>query len=294
MNILVTGSTGYLGKEIVSQNSKHQIFKLNRKKGDYKFDLCTTKPKFNFGFDIVIHNAGKAHSIPKTLEEENSFFDVNLNGTANLLRGLEDDLPREFVFMSSVAVYGLYVGELIDENKPLLANDPYGLSKIQAEKLVQEWCKQNNVVCTILRLPLVVGKNPPGNLGAMIKGIQKGFYFNIAGGQARKSMVLANDVAKIILKASEIGGIYNFTDGYHPSFYELSYAIGKQFGKSRIFNLPFFIAKIIALFGDIFGTKFPLNSNKLRKISSDLTFDDTKARKVLGWNPTKVLDHFKI
>ncbi len=294
MNILVTGSTGFLGKEIVSQNSTHQIFKLNRKKGDYKFDLCTTKPKFNFGFDIVIHNAGKAHSIPKTLEEENSFYDVNLNGTANLLRGLENDLPKQFVFISSVAVYGLYVGELIDENKPLLAKDPYGLSKIQAEKLVQKWCKQYNVVCTILRLPLVVGNNPPGNLGAMIKAINKGYYFNIAGGKAKKSMVLAVDVAKILLKASEVGGIYNLTDGYHPNFHELSSAIGKQFEKSSIFNLPIFIAKGIALFGDVFGAKFPLNSGKLKKMTSDLTFDDGKARQFLGWNPIRVIDGFNL
>lgn len=291
--ILLTGSSGYLGKEIVSQNSIHEIFKLNRNAGEYQFDLSTIIPVFDATFDIVIHNAGKAHSVPKTVEEENSFYKVNVQGTSNLLQGLESNLPKQFVFISSVAVYGLHQGELIDENQLLEANDPYGLSKIQAEKLVQEWCKQHNVVCTILRLPLVVGANPPGNLGAMIKAIQKGYYFNIARGKARKSMVLAEDVAKIIIKASEIGGIYNLTDGYHPNFYELSNAISKQIDKSNPFNLSFFIAKTIALFGDAFGNKFPLDSNKLRKITSDLTFDDSKSRQFLGWNPSRVLDYYK-
>lgn len=46
--------------------------------------------------------------------------------------------------------------------------------------------KQHNVVCTILRLPLLVGTNPPGNLGAMIKGIARGYYFNIGGGKSKK------------------------------------------------------------------------------------------------------------
>lgn len=294
MNILVTGSTGFLGKEIVSQNTVHQIFKLNRKIGDYKFDLCTTKPKFNFGFDIVIHNAGMAHSVPKTIEEKNSFYDVNVKGTSNLLRGLEIDLPKQFVFISSVAVYGLYEGELIDENKPLLASDPYGLSKIQAEKLVQEWCKLYNVVCTILRLPLVVGENPPGNLGTMIKAINKGYYFNIAGGKAKKSMVLAEDVAKSILQMASVGGVYNLTDGYHPNFNELSTHIASQFGKKSVYNLPLWAATIVAYIGDFFVGKFPLNTDKLNKIRSTLTFDDTKARESFGWNPIRVIDGFNL
>jgi nucleoside-diphosphate-sugar epimerase len=294
--LLLTGVSGFLGKIINKTiDNNFGIQTLSRNSGTYKLDLSNNIPNFIDEFDIVIHCAGKAHSLPKNVIENESFFNVNVKGTENLLRGIEliGSFPKRFVYISSVAVYGLNQGQCINENEPLHAKDPYGLSKIKAEQLVLEWCERNNVICTILRLPLLVGANPPGNLGSMIKGIQNGFYFNIAGGQARKSMVLANDVAKIILKASEIGGIYNLTDGYHPSFYELSNAIGKQYGKSRISNLPFFIAKTIALVGDFIGAKFPIDSNKLKKITSDLTFDDTKARKVLGWNPSNVLDYYK-
>ena len=106
-------------------------------------------------------------------------------------------------------------------------------------------------------------------------------------------MVLARDVANILPKASEIGGIYNLTDGYHPCFYDLSNSISKQYRKSRIINLPFTIAKYIALVGDIIGNNFPLDSNKLGKVTSELTFDDSKARKILGWNPNKVIDYYQ-
>ena len=157
-----------------------------------------------------------------------------------------------------------------------------------------KWCTENNVTCTILRLPLVVGLNPPGNLGAMIKGIRKGYYFNIARGSTKKSMVLASDVAKYLLKASEIGGIFNLTDGYHPSFFELSENISRQLGKSRLKNLPFWLAKVLARTGDLFADKSPFNSDRLSKITSNLTFDDSKARKAFGWNPTSVLKGFKI
>ncbi len=107
-------------------------------------------------------------------------------------------------------------------------------------------------------------------------------------------MVLAEDVAKIIPKVAEIGGIYNLTDGYHPSFKELSMLIAKQLNKKPPLNLPSFLVRIIAFAGDLLGSRAPLNSDKLKKITSDLTFDDTKARRILDWNPSLVLEGFRI
>ena len=183
---------------------------------------------------------------------------------------------------------------MIDEDAALNARDPYGLSKIEAEKIIINWCERNNVLCTILRLPLLVGENPPGNLGAMIKGIKKGYYMNIAGGLAKKSMVMADDVANAIIKASLVGGIYNLTDGYHPSFKELSNHIAQQLNKKAPFNIPNWTAKLLANVGDVLGNKAPFNSYKLSKIKADLTFDDSKARNAFGWNPQPVLQSFKV
>lgn len=294
MKILLTGSNGFLGNFILKNLTMFfSVTTLSRSNSDLSCDLVENIPKLS-KFDIIIHVAGKAHLVSNSKKDDDIFYAINVNGTRNLLIGLDlsGNIPKSFIFVSSVSVYGLDEGDSVNENAPLQAKDPYGLSKIQAEQLVLDWCKKNEVICTILRLPLLVGENPPGNLGIMINGIKKGYYFNIARGLARKSMVLCDDVAKIILKASDIGGIYNLTDGYHPNFHELSNVIAKQYGKSNPFNLPFFIAKTIALFGDFVGGKFPLNSKKLRKITADLTFDDSKAREVLGWQPKRVIDWF--
>lgn len=271
------------------------VHTLNRFYSTYNIDLSFDKPILFETYELVIHAAGKAHVIPKSDAEKTEFYDVNVKGTSNLLESLTlQGIPKFFVYISSVSVYGLKYGNLIDENTPLLADDSYGESKILAEKLIRDWCNNNNVILTILRLPLVVGSNPPGNLGAMIKGIKMGYYFNIAGGSAKKSMVLAEDVAKSILKVAEIGGVYNLTDGYHPTFSELSNYISSQLGKGKPMNMPMWLARVIAKFGDLLGNKAPLNSNKLMKITSDLTFDDSRAREVFGWNPTPVLKGFKI
>jgi len=294
MKILLTGSNGFLGKTIIKTlESEYQILTLSRNSGEYSVCLDKEVPAFKETYDLVIHAAGKAHSVPKTDTERKKFYDVNVIGTENLLKGLEKiGIPKRFVFISSVSVYGQESGTQIGEEHKLEAKDAYGLSKIKAEELVTKWCNKKNVVCTILRLPLLVGENPPGNLGAMINAIDKGYYFNIGGGKARKSMVLAVDVGNILIRASETGGLFNLTDGYHPSFFELSNAIAKQNSKSNPFNIPFFIAKTIALFGDIIGDKFPLNSSKLKKITTDLTFDDNKAREILGWNSRFVINWY--
>jgi nucleoside-diphosphate-sugar epimerase len=295
MKILVTGANGFLGKSIVKELSKgNTLFSLSRTSGDYQASLDNEIPNFSQRFDLVIHAAGKAHAIPNGRAENKQFFDVNVLGTRNLLEGLEKaGLPEQFVFISSVSVYGQESGININEEHPLEAKDPYGLSKLEAETLIIKWCKQHDVVCTILRLPLLVGANPPGNLGAMLRAIDKGYYFNIGGGKAKKSMVLVHDVVSFIPIVAAVGGVYNLTDGFHPSFEELSSTILFHKNRKKAYNLPLIIADLIGYFGDLLGDKAPINSLKIKKITSDLTFDDSKVRQLLNWNPESVVDYLK-
>jgi len=291
MNCLLTGSNGFLGRVINKELSKKcAVVGLSKTTGQYMLNLEDRVPDFNQQFDIVVHAAGKAHSSPKNTKHIDDFYKVNVQGTQNLLKGLEKSiLPKSFVFISTVAVYGINEGCYINENTPLLAEDAYGQSKVIAENIVLDWCFKNNVICTIFRLPLVVGSNPPGNLGALVNGIRRGYYFNISGRDARKSMVLGEDVAKIILNAANIGGVYNLTDGYHPTFLEISKHIAEQLGKPMPICLPYSLMRFIAQIGDLFGVESLINTPKLNKIVSDLTFDDNKARANIGWASNCVL-----
>ena len=299
MKILLTGAFGFLGNYIKAkiENDSRNVVTIGRNKAnDFQVDLSKDIPSFkNQYFNFVIHSAGKAHSVPNTNYEKEEFYSVNVRGTKNLLSGLDllNIKPESFVFISTVAVYGLNNGFNVNETAPLNALDAYGHSKILAEKMIEKWCKENKVICTILRLPLVVGKNSLGNLKSMINGIKKGYYVNIGGGQARKSMVLAKDVAEYIYTLHFIGGVYNITDGFHPSFFDLSEAIAIKSQSKKPKNIPLYIALMLARIGDLFGKKFPFNTVKFLKITSDLTFDDTKARSV-GWKSTSVLEDFNI
>ena len=293
---LLTGGTGFLGGAFRACLSSKKIDTIGRSTDNtIRCDIAVDKPSIENDYEVVIHNAGKAHSIPKTEEEIKSFFNVNYRGTVNLCEALEGKLPRCFIFISTVAVYGLDRGEMISEQSELLGTTPYSQSKIQAEEYLQRWASDKEVKLIILRLPLIAGKQPPGNLGAMIKGISKGYYFGIAGSKAKKSIVMASDIASLVGQFTEEtpAGIYNLTDGRHPSFKELELLISRQLNKKTPMSLPYWVAILLGKIGDIFSF-FPINSLTVAKITSSLTFDDTKARKALNWKPVEVKEAFKI
>ncbi|OLY93378.1 Nucleoside-diphosphate-sugar epimerase [Cnuella takakiae] len=296
MKTLLTGGNGFLGRQIALEMKQHgKLVSMGRSRGDLVCDLAKEQPRLDELFDLVVHCAGKAHMVPRTAVEAQAFFDTNLNGTKNLCSALTvSGFKGRFIFISTVAVYGLSRGMQINEETALGATEPYGKSKVITEAFVKEWAEQQGVQCTVLRLPLIAGDNPPGNLGAMIAAIKKGFYFNIAGGKARKSMVLATDVAHAIIPSSLVPGTYNLTDGIHPSFEELSTVLANKVGRTKVYNMPYTIAKLAALFGDLVGERFPLNTSKLNKILAPLTFDDSKARNAFGWNPKPVLGNISI
>ena len=297
MNLLFTGASGFLG---------HNIYPLLKEKynletigltllDNYTINLVSDIPKLNIKYDVVLHAAGKAHTIPENEQEKQAFFDVNLQGTKNLCTALENSsIPKAFIFISTVAVYGCDSGENITEEHPLNGTTPYALSKIKAEKYLEGWCAMHNVKLSILRPSLIAGPNPPGNLGAMIHGIKTNKYLSIAGGKARKSVLMVQDIANLLPMLIEKGGIYNVCDSYQPSFRELEMVICKQLNKKLPLSIPYWFAKSIAVFGDCLGEKAPINSLKLRKITHSLTFSNDKAMRELRWKPMNVLKNFRI
>ena len=147
---------------------------------------------------------------------------------------------------------------------------------------------------SILRPSLLAGKNAPGNLGTMVNGIKKGFYLNIAGGKVRKSILMAEDIARMIPLLIEKGGVYNVCDTNQPTFGEISASVAKQLGKRKPISIPYWMAWCMAKVGDFLGSKSPINSYKLSKMTESLTFSNEKARRELGWEPLDVLENYKI
>ena len=295
--LLFTGGTGFLGKNTMPLLQKeYDVTTCGITAEDViKANLAKEVPVLPERYDVVLHACGKAHMVPRTEEEKQAFFDVNYQGTVNLCRALENaGVPKALVFISTVAVYGCEYGDLITEDHPLDGTSPYAKSKILAEEYLTDWCETNHVVLGILRPSLLAGKNAPGNLGAMVNGIGKGFYMNIAGGKVVKSILMAEDIAKLLPLLAEKGGVYNVCDTKQPTFGELSASVARQLGKRKPVSIPYWVAWCMAKVGDLLGSKAPINSYKLEKMTKSLTFSNEKARRELNWEPLDVLRNYTI
>ena len=295
--LLFTGGTGFLGHN--ARPILDKMYKVTTcgitPDDEIKANLAKEVPELTERYGVVLHACGKAHVIPKTEEEKQAFYDVNYQGTVNLCRALENvGVPKALIFISTVAVYGCEYGDLITEEHPLEGDSPYAESKIMAEKYLTEWCAKNGVVLGVLRPSLLAGKNAPGNLGAMVNGIKKGYYMNIAGGKVIKSILMAEDIARLVPLLEEKGGTYNVCDTRQPSFGEISMSVAKQLGKGKPISIPYWIAWCMAKVGDLLGSKAPINSYKLEKMTKSLTFSNEKARRELNWEPLDVLTNYRI
>ncbi|MGL5681446.1 MAG: NAD-dependent epimerase/dehydratase family protein [Marinifilaceae bacterium] len=293
--ILFTGANGFLVRNILPHLSNYSISTLSQGgKHSYLCNLATEEPNFNSPFDVVFHAAGKAHMVPGSDSEKQAFFDVNVQGTKNLCKALEKiGVPKQFIFISTVAVYGVDSGVDITEEHPLSGVTPYAMSKIEAENFLIAWCRQHHVQLVILRPGLISGENAPGNLGAMARGIKSFKYASIGGGKACKSIVMAEDFATLIPLLEKIDfGIYNVCSDYAPTFKEIEDVIAKYY-KRPIISIPLWAIKPMAKVGDMFGPGFIFNSLKLNKITSSLTFSNEKIKADTGWKPTDVISNLK-
>ena len=295
--LLFTGGTGFLGANVKPILDKsYEVTTIGITDRDMlKANLVTGVPELPGRYDVVLHAAGKAHVYPKTEAEVKAFYDVNYQGTVNLCKALEKvGLPKSFIFISTLDVYGLAVGENIDESFEKHPTSHYAISKLQAEEYLEKWAAGNGVVLSILRPSLMTGPNPPGNLKSMINGIKKGYYVNISGGHTRKSLMMIYDIANVVPKVENVGGTYNLCDNRHPSYYELSKCIGKQLGKERdCLNIPYWMAWCMAKIGNVLSF-LPIDSHRLEQLTKSNTYSNEKAKKALGWEPLDVIENFKI
>lgn len=295
--LLFTGGTGFLGANVKPLLDKqYEVTTIGiTDRDEIKADFVTDVPELPCKYDVVLHAAGKAHVYPKTEAEKQAFYDVNYKGTIHLCEALEKTgVPKAFIFISTMNVYGDKPGNMdTEDSRPLVGDSPYSDSKIKAEDFLTRWCKMNHVTLGILRPALLAGPNAPGNLGAMVKGINTGMYLSIAGGIAKKSMLMAEDIAYLVPLIADKGGVYNVCDDHNPSFGELEALIANQLGKRKPISIPYWMAKCLALIGDVFDI-FPLNSSRLEKIVTSDTWSNEKAKRELGWKPMNVLDNYKI
>jgi GlcNAc-P-P-Und epimerase len=294
-NVLITGARGFLGKHI-SERFGQAGWKVSSlglsPENDFPIDLAAEEPILDqIPFQRVIHIAGLAHKVAQVNDAVQSFYNINLGGTNHLLSALTPQASeiKQFVYISTVAVYGREAGQLLTEETPLEGRGPYALSKMQAEEQVLNWGNQYGVPVLILRLPFVSGENAPGEFGKILQLMRSPGFRILGKGNARRSAVRVEDLAGHLIHWAGMDGVYNLTDGYHPSFcewYDLANQGLRPNQKRK--HLPDWSARILSGMGDLIPG-FPYHSRLYYLLSSELTYSDEKARRDLGWNPAPLI-----
>lgn len=292
---LVTGWNGFFGSTLCAhlEIAGESTIRCGRVAGsDIKADLALSTPVIKGNISRVIHSAGVTPSPSRPINSPNIFTAGNVQGTYNLLTGLTSNKPESFVLISSASVYGQTSGKLIKESSPLLAASEYAQSKRDSELLVAEWCDKHNVKLTIVRLPLVVGFGAPGSFSQIISAIRKRRFIIPGDGKAKKSMVLASDVADWLVKNNSVTGTFNLTDQYHPTYAELCDAVTNHLNLSPVPRISTSLMVATSWLGNasgiILNKPFPYNSSVHNQLTKSLTFS-SEAASSKGWNPTPVL-----
>ena len=296
---LITGASGFIGKELSSslKNRDWHLQALLCRPSNGPWDETVIKDLNNLtpddvaeGIDTVFHLAGKAHALSESTQDEDEYFRINTEGTRRILEAARSLGVRRFVFFSSVKAMNEGGPERLDESLPCLPVTPYGKSKLEAERLVLE----GNFVPepVVLRLTMVYGPSPKGNLPRMIEAISQGRFPPIPEFGNKRSMVHVEDVVQAALLAAEkteaIGQTFIVTDGQPYSTRELyewiCHALGKPIPTWRVPEVMFrSLAKIGDAISTLRGRRFVFDSDTLEKLAGSAWYSSQKIEAGLGF-----------
>ncbi|MBQ8859925.1 MAG: NAD-dependent epimerase/dehydratase family protein [Ruminococcus sp.] len=190
-------------------------------------------------YDAVVHVAALVHKLEKDYTKE-EYFRVNCELAVQVAKKAKESGVSQFVFLSTMSVYGLRNGVITKDTKPSPFNN-YGRSKLDAEKELQS-LEDNNFTVTILRPPIVYGKGCKGNYVELSKFAKKMPFF--PDYKSSRSMVYIENLCRFMKKSidEKLGGVYCVQDKNYVNTSQMVKEIAKANGKNivltKIFN-PF-------------------------------------------------------
>lgn len=292
MNILITGANGFVGLQAAStlKRNGHTVkcavrSSNNTVAGYDNYVIPNMSKDSNWdaaleGIDAVIHLVAKTHSADDSRNQLQAYREVNVEITKAICLAIKRSSVRHLIFLSSIKVHGETTDKHpFTESSPTTPEDAYGQTKLEAEQMIKELLQDSNVICTIVRPPLIWGKEYKGNLAAMQSAILKGYPIPFSGIRNARSIVKIDTItaflAACLSQSEHAAGTFLLGEARPVSTPELFFMLGKSLGvKPRLFFVP---PVALSVLFKVSGRK-----NLIKKLLRNLEVDASKSQVLLN------------
>lgn len=253
------------------------------------------------GVDLVIHLAARAHKIRDLAANPLAeFLQINLHGTENFAQQAALAGIRRFVYASSIKVNGESTSSFANHgaNRSGEKNvftescnpnpqDPYAISKWQAEQALQRIAQETGMETVIIRPPLVYGPGVKGNFASLLNAVEKGIPLPLAGAQNARSLIYVGNLIDALIACAThplaAGKVYIVSDGEAVSTSALIDKIALALDRpNRSFYFP---PRLLRATAALLG-----RSGQVSKLFDSLLVNDNRIRNELKWEPPYTLD----
>ncbi len=261
--ILITGSSGYLGKKLVIYLGKKRSFKIRtlsrRKTNDFNnnvkqvtysdFSNIFNYKKILENIETVVHLAAYSNESKKTYNK-NDFEKINIFFLKKLLKECKKYKIKKFIFVSTSKVYGEHNinGRVFSINSKTNPQNNYSLSKLVGEKIVKIYCKLYKIEFLIIRMPMVYGEKNNKNFRLLENYVKYHLPIPLKNFNNSKSVLHIENFCDFIFKILQINkfkiNIINICDNNDLFTYELiNFFIKKYNSKNLKIYLPINLIK---------------------------------------------------
>ena len=302
--VLITGANGFVGRAVsrallqrgdsvvgvvrrpqtTVEGVREWLFDANDFEGiDQRWPVATR-------CDAVIHLAARVHMKHETTADPfAAYHATNVTGALRVAAAARRAGARRFVFVSSIKAVGeSSAGRPITEADEPAPTDPYGISKLEAERALIDYGRESGLEIVIVRPPLVYGPGVRANFLQLMSAIANGVPLPLGAIAARRSLLFVDNLADALVHCTTdpraVGETFHVTDGRDLSVSELARALATQLhAPARLIPVP---VGLLSLAGRLTG-----RSAQVDRLIGELRLDSSHIRERLCWYPPYTVEH---